>query len=448
MPSILDKNRLLIKGLLIGFLILLMLIPAALINNLVQERFKRQQEVIDDVSRSWAGAQTVGGPVLILPYNYSYEGSDKKIITVRKQAHILPESLHINGSMSPESRERSLYKVTLYTGKLQLSGSFGPAPLERLGIQPSQVLWNEARLLIGLSDPGGLLEDLSLDWNGTKLAAEPGMPENGAFSAGLSAPVTIQEGGSATFNIGIGLRGTEHLYFLPLGKNTDVTLHSPWKHPSFEGKFLPVNKARIDSQGFEARWKVLSASRGMPQAWKDNTVNLDQSAFGVRLIQPVDNYVKTERSLKYSILFIALSFIIFFFLEILQKRRVHPLQYLLVGFALCIFYTLLLSISEYWGFNIAYIIAAVATVGLTGAYTKGLFNSWKTGLGFSLALGGLYSYIFILIQLEDYALLFGSIGLFLILALLMHFSRRIDWYGSDRTDDTDDTPTTYVQPAP
>ncbi len=430
MPSLIDKNRLLIKGLLIGFLILLMLIPAVLIKNLVQERFRRQQEVIDEVGRSWAGAQTVGGPVLILPYNFTYEGPGKKPVTIRKLAHILPESLRIDGDISPESRERSLYKVTLYSSRLKLSGSFGPAPLARLGIQPAQVIWNEARLLIGLSDPGGLLEDVSLSWNGSKLAPEPGMPENGALSAGLSAPVSIQEGAGSSFEIGINVRGTEHLYFLPLGKNTEVALRSPWQHPSFEGKFLPANKARIDSQGFEARWKVLSAARGFPQAWKDNEIHLDQAEFGVRLIQPVDNYVKTERSLKYAILFIALSFIIFFFLEILQKRRMHPLQYLLVGFALCIFYTLLLSISEYWGFNIAYVIAAAATVSLTGAYTKGLFHSWKTGLGFSLALGGLYTYIFILIQLEDYALLFGSIGLFIILAILMHFSRRIDWYGN------------------
>jgi inner membrane protein len=451
---ILDKNRLLIKGLLIGGLILLMLIPAAIINQRVIERKARQSEVIAEVSSSWAGAQTVGGPVLVVPYIYTYEGPDKKPITTRKLAHILPETLRISGSIDPELRKRSLYEVMLYASRLRLSGTFSPAPLDRLGLQGSQLIWSEARLLVGLSDPAGLLDDVGLSWNGARSIMEPGVPENGALREGLSAPVALQEGGGASFDIQLAFRGTEHLHFLPLGRNTDVSLSSPWKHPSFEGKYLPASRARTDTQGIEASWKVLSAGRGFPQAWKDNDVNLTQSAFGVRLIQPVDTYVKTERSVKYAILFIALSFIIFFFLEILQKRRVHPLQYLLVGFALCIFYTLLLSISEYAGFNNAYIIATLATVGLVGMYTKSLFHSWKTALGFSLALGGLYAYIFILIQLEDYALLFGSIGLFIILAVLMYFSRRIDWY-SDAPGEPDPsqlsplpvTPTSGAEPS-
>ncbi|MFT4094485.1 MAG: cell envelope integrity protein CreD [Niabella sp.] len=231
-----------------------------------------------------------------------------------------------------------------------------------------------------------------------------------------------------TFAVNLKLKGSENLYFTPVGKTSIVNLSSKWKTPAFDGQYLPAPYS-INDNGFTARWKVLQVSRNYPQAWLSGGYDLESAAFGVRLIQPADNYSKTDRSVKYAILFIALTFTVFFFLEIIQKRQIHPLQYLLVGFSLCIFYTLLLSISEYTGFNPAYLIAAPATVSLIGLYVWGIFKKAKVALAFIVALGGLYTYIFILIQLQDYALLFGSIGLFLIIAVLMYFSRKIDWYG-------------------
>ena len=430
--SFFEKNRLLIKGLLIGFLILLMLIPAALIGELVRERHARQQQVVTEVSSKWADAQTVTGPVLILPYIYSYKGTDEKLITARKTIHLLPEMLRINGEVLPEVRKRSLYQVMLYRSQLKLDGNFAAAPLAALGIDSQAVLWNEARLLLGISDARGLEEEVTLQWNGASKKLEAGMPENGALKSGLSIPVDFSAGLAGDFSLTLRLRGSENLYFTPVGKTTEVSLHSSWQHPAFDGKYLPDTTASINANGFDAHWKVLAVSRPYPQFWKENSVDIQAASFGVRLIQPADGYVKTERSVKYAILFIALTFIVFFFLEILQRRQVHPLQYLLVGFALCIFYTLLLSISEYTGFNTAYAIAATATVTLIGIYVRGVFHSSKTALGFTAALGGLYAYIYILIQLEDYALLFGSIGLFIILAILMYFSRKIDWYGTGK----------------
>ncbi len=430
--SFLEKNRLLIKGFLIGFLILLMLIPAALIDNLVRERQNRQEQVVQEVSSKWADAQTVTGPVLIIPYNYTYKGNDNKMVTVRKIAHFLPDALQVDGEVAPEVRKRSLYQVTLYRSDLKLEGAFKSLPLAALGLDSQSMYWNEARLLFGINDARGLEEEVALNWNGSNQKLEAGMPENGALKSGLSIPVSVNPATGANFSISLKLRGSENLYFTPVGKSTEVTLHSSWKHPAFDGKYLPDTSASISDKGFNAHWKILAVSRSYPQAWKDNNVDLEASSFGVRLIQPADGYVKTERSVKYAILFIALTFIVFFFLEILQKRQVHPLQYLLVGFALCIFYTLLLSISEYTGFNTAYGIAALATVSLIGLYVWSVFHSAKTAIGFTAALGGLYTYIYILIQLEDYALLFGSIGLFVILAILMYFSRRIDWYGTGK----------------
>jgi inner membrane protein len=298
-----------------------------------------------------------------------------------------------------------------------------------MGIEPQAVLWNEARVLLGINDARGLEEEVSLQWNNTPLKLDAGMPDNGAIRGGLSVPVAITGEGGAAFSMSLKLRGSQQLFFTPVGKTTDVTLRSSWKHPAFDGKYLPDQTAAINEKGFNAHWRILAVSRAYPQYWKENPVELQASSFGVRLIQPADSYLKTARSVKYAILFIALTFIVFFFLEVLQKRLVHPLQYLLVGFALCVFYTLLLSISEYTGFNTAYAIAATATVSLVGLYVQGLFHSTRTALGFGVALGGLYGYIYILIQLEDFALLFGSIGLFIILAILMYYSRKIDWYG-------------------
>ncbi|MGN6566749.1 MAG: cell envelope integrity protein CreD, partial [Flavipsychrobacter sp.] len=277
--------------------------------------------------------------------------------------------------------------------------------------------------------------------NGTKQNMEPGIAANAILTEGLSMPVKMDAQTPVNFSMHIDLRGSEELYFTPLGKTTEATISAPWKDPAFDGEYLPTETPNVNNKGFTAKWKILPVSHAYPQAWKDKAVILTDAAFGVKLLQPVDGYAKTERSVKYAILFIALTFTIFFFLEILKKKHIHPLQYLLVGFALTIFYTLLLSISEYTGFNIAYLIATTATISLIGLYVRSMFKETKTALGFTGTLAALYGYIFILIQLQDYALLFGSIGLFVIIAIMMYYSGKIDWYGAksntkqERTDD-------------
>ena len=229
------------------------------------------------------------------------------------------------------------------------------------------------------------------------------------------------------FNFNVKLKGSEYINFVPVGKVTDIELSSDWNNPSFDGPFLPDSR-EIDDDGFTAHWNVLHLNRNYPQAWIGAQHKVKDSAFGVNLLIPVDSYQKSERSIKYAILFIGLTFLVFFFIEIINKKRVHPIQYILVGLALCLFYTLLLSISEHTSFNIAYGISTLLTIGLISTYTKTVLKSNAlTGL-----MGGiliiLYLFIFIIIQLQDYALLMGSIGLFIILGLVMYFSRKIDWY--------------------
>lgn len=428
-PSFWERNRILIKGFLVGFLILIMLIPGAFVSSLVKERQQRQEEVVNEVSSKWATSQTITGPILMLPYKEYEKTADGKVVEKIKMAYILPDELHITGDMQPKEKKRSLYSVMLYRSDLKITGKFNTLPLAALQIPTESILWQDARLVINISDVRGIEDQVQLEWNGAKQFLDAGIPDNSLLKEGLSAPVAINAQSPATFSINIGLRGSNYLYFTPVGKTTEVDISANWKDPAFDGQYLPET-SEITDKKFKAHWKILPLSHTYPQYWKENSQELGKAAFGVRLIQPVDGYSKTNRSVKYAILFIALTFTFFFFLEILQKRQVHALQYLLVGFALTIFYTLLLSISEYTGFNPAYLIAAMATVSLIGMYALSIFKSGKTAIGFTLSLALLYTYIFVLIQSEDYALIFGSVGLFLIVAVMMYYSRKIDWYGT------------------
>ena len=423
-------TNLTIKGLIVGVLILLLLIPALFINGLVQERASRKDEVFKDVASKWASDQTITGPVLLIPYLVHFIGDNNQPKVIRKLAYFLPEHLRINAKMQPQMRYRSIYQIVVYNSDLQIDGDFAALPLGSMDILPSDLLLSEARLCMGLTDFRGIEEELQISWDDKDLVFNAGVPENTALQSGLNTVVPLglaDINGVHRFSVHMALKGSDKLLFTPLGKTTKVDLASSWKSPSFDGSFLPANKNITDS-GFTADWEILHLNRNYPQYWTDEKYDLDGSSFGVSLFQASDLYTKTDRSVKYAILFIGLTFALYFFLEIFQKKKIHPLQYVLVGLALCVFYTLLLSISEYLGFNGAYGIAGLATVLLVGLYTGSVFGKARVGWIFGTVLGLLYTFIYVLIQLEDGALLFGSIGLFVLLALGMYYSRQVDWY--------------------
>ncbi len=426
-------NKLTIKGIIVGILILVMLIPSAFIFNLVQERGARQEQIIREESAKWATSQNVTGPLLVIPYLEKWETSKGEIETTKKTAYVLPEQLKINGKVLPETKYRSIYNITVYTSDIEMTGSFGSIASYALNIPEENLLLQEARLCMGISDFKGIEDQVTMLWDETQLIFNSGLPENDVLRNGLSVAMPATDVSTPhTFTMKLRLRGSDKLSFTPIGKTTLATLSSTWADPSFDGNFLPSEKD-ISDAGFTAHWKVQHLNRNYPQSWKEGRYNIDDSAFWVTLLQPVDSYAKTMRSVKYAILFIALTFGLYFFVEILQKRSVHPIQYILVGLALSIFYTLLLSISEYTRFNAAYAISATATITLITLYTKSLFNTWKVALLFGGLLTMLYGFIFILIQLQDNALLFGSIGLFILLAIIMYYSRKIEWYGKPET---------------
>jgi inner membrane protein len=430
-PNFLQRNRIFFKGIVMGFLILVMIIPTVFVNNLVNERKLRQREVVREVSDKWSGAQTIAGPYLYVPYKYILKKPDGKEDEVVANFWILPELLNVNGTIDHQLRKRSIYNVLLYRANLKHVGNF----IIRLpkDVDSSSIIWKDIQLCYGISDFRGIEEKIVVNFKGKEYELAPGLPSSAISKKGLSVPVELGiDDVNQTINFGTRtkIKGSEEITFLPLSGNSLFSVSSKWPNPSFTGSVLP-DERKISDTGFTAEWKFNKANLPF------NTVLTDQSAtdldfrFGITLLQPADQYAKTERSVKYAILFIGLTFGLFFIVEVTQKKPVHPLQYILIGLALVIFYTLLLSISEFIHFDIAYLISAVAVIMMITLYSKQLFNNARS----SLLTGGIltlqYAFIFVLIRLEDTALLVGSIGLFIVLGLVMYASRKIDWYGKN-----------------
>jgi len=419
--SVWQKSKLLIKGFMIAGLVLLLLIPSYFVQELIKEREARQKEAFAEVSSKWAGRQNLTGPVLVVPYIESPNQSG----SAKHYAYFLPDELTIDAMVQPEERHRGIYQVMLYSSNLNLNGKFNPLPIDKLSIDPANMLWQEAYICLNLADPKGLKEDIKLKWNDSTVIASPAAPNNGVMREGFSAPVNVSAGSTFKFSAAITFNGSEQLLFTPVGKETSVKLSSSWPDPSFTGGQLPDHQ--ISDSGFIATWKNLSHTRSFPQAWKQDAYNLQSSSFGADLFIAVNGYQKTMRSVKYAVLCILLTFAAFFIIETVNKKSVHPFQYGLIGAALILFYTLLLSFSEYTGFNTAYIIASVATVGLIGWFVKGILQSGKLTSILAVILVLMYSYVFTILQIQDYSLILGSIGLFLTLAVIMHFSKKIQW---------------------
>jgi inner membrane protein len=411
-----QRNRIVFKGFLIAFLVLLLLIPTSFIQDLIRERQNRLHEASDEISSKWAGSQTIAGPLICIPYMQTEKDSKGNLLQVKEYAYFLPEDLKVTGTLQPEQRSRGIYKVIVYTSDINITGSFGNFDLTKLGIDPSRALTSEAFVIFSLNDIRGIKEEMKI----------PGKSEGSLFKSSLTAKINLSELNSATsksFSMKLNLRGSHALNFQPFGKRTEVNLSSPWDSPSFNGNYLPDSRT-VSEKGFTANWKILYINRNYPQQWTGEKIDLEASSFGVDLLIPVDSYLKTERSVKYALLCIILTFTAFLLIELIYNKSIHAFQYILVGFALCLFYTLLLSISEYLGFNVSYLIAAIATIAMITIFVRSVFGSAKIATFIGLTLVFMYGFTFILIQSQDYALLMGSIGLFLILGLIMYFSRK------------------------
>lgn len=424
-----------IKGLVIAVLVILMIIPQIILQEKVREREYRKDAAVAEISSRWSGSQTVCGPVLTIPFAETVKNAEGKPEIILTNHTFTPDIFDVKAVVSPEVRRLGMFEAVLYTTAIQMNGSFAAIDTEALDAGVPDL--SRARITMQLSDMRGLSSQLVFKFNGEEYPAETAGSSEG-YGRPAAANLEIRPrmetlSGPMTFSSGMDLRGSEGLYFIPIGRTTTVELGGEWSHPSFTGSFSPVHNVGQDrnSDDFTATWTVFHYNRQIPAMWTGDSPSFSDTSFGVELVTGTNDYQQNERAVKYATLFILLTFVVFFFVELLTYRRIHPIQYLLVGAALLIFYTLLLSISEIIGFGWAYLISAVATVGLITAYSATVFKNRKHTALLSLILTFLYVYLYFILQLENYTLLIGSVGLFLILAVIMFVSRKINWYRTD-----------------
>ena len=429
-----------VKLFAIGALILVLLIPITMVWVLLGERRSRADDVTAEVSQSWGDAQRLAGPVLVVPYRYAsevHEGDQTREVVNRAYAVFLPDALEIAGAAKSEALRRSIFTVPVYRADLTLKGRFGPADPADLLPPRAEPLWSEAWLAVGVSDVRAFKENVLLAMPGRedKLPFQPTMGFSSDTLSGIH--VGLPQGAAQAgfpFEIHFVLNGSSRLTILPFGGETKLSLSSDWPHPSFTGPILP-DERHITAKGFEARWTVPNLARSIPQRFTltdQGFSGFERQAFGVEFFQSVDFYQLVARSLKYAILFIGVVFAAAFLLELLSERRLHLVQYLFIGFAQAVFYLLLLSLSEHLGFEAAYCAAAAATILLVAVYASLILASLLRGFVMFSVLLLVYGLLYLLLRLEDYALLVGSLAVFAFLAATMFLTLNVDWSSGRR----------------
>lgn len=441
-------ENVLFKVVTIGFLILVLMIPSVMIHELVRERSSRKMEVTNEVSSKWGQLQTITGPYIVIPYMEELKYTNQASEWREQKLYYFPQVLETIGDIIPVVRKRSIFKVMLYESNINISGSFSYPDLKALKITPDKVLWDKARLHLSLTDLSGIGASVNLALGDTLIPMTAAVPDGLQLPSGLmcNLPGTMASNEKLDFQIKLSLKGSQGIYFSPVGGQNKVTLTSSWPSPKFEGQFLP-DTSTITTNGFEASWTILDINRQISQQWTEGNPQTFQNVnsnrypdtyaydtpanakpvFGVELLDTVDHYTKNERTVKYAFLLITLTFAVYFFCEVLKKQKVHPLQYGLVGAALVIFFILLLSLSEHIGFDPAYGVASISTILLITLYSRSIFSEKKYAMVAGGLLVTLFGFIYIILQLEDYALLAGSIALFVIIALIMYLTRKVRW---------------------
>lgn len=426
-----DRKSISFKLMTIGIMLVVFLTISILVQNLIKERSDRQTETIEEVNSKWGQSQTIVGPILTIPYSTQEDEI--------KYALFQPDTLTINGKIKSEIKSRGIYDVPLYESDMKFEGQFSQPSFDEIGINYKSILWDKAFVSIEITDLHGITTNqLAITWNGEnkKMNSEikPETLHPKYPNIGTMVTINPKDPKNYTFAFDLKLRGGQKLYFVPVGKDTYVKLTSNWTTPSFDGTFLPTSH-EITNSGFTASWNATNLNKSFLQQENSNSSNIykndsyENNSFGVNLYLPVDMYQKTERSAKYAMAVISLMFLVLFLIEIISKRRIHPTQYLLIGLALIIFYALLLSLSEYIRFGYAYLIASIAIITMVGLFSNSVMKSKSLGFMSGGVVTILYVFIYFLLQMQDYTLLVGSLSLFIILAIVMYLTRKIDWYG-------------------
>ncbi|MCG8683551.1 MAG: cell envelope integrity protein CreD [Desulfobacterales bacterium] len=424
------------KTSMILIMIILLIIPLKLILGTIQERSYRNHNAYREISATWGAAQNITGPVLTIPY---YDTNGKL-----RHANFLPQELNVAADIKPEKRYRGIFEVIVYGSDISMAGTFARPDFSAWDIEPYQILWDKTVLILGINGLRGIQQIDTFQWNGNPASLKPGQkPVLGI--QGLTANIfsTSNKKGESPedwfeetnlFRINFSIHGSREIKFTPAAEQTRVEIESSWPHPAFRGNYLPSQRT-ITPEGFTASWQVSSFGRDYPGMWLSEEKSaavfksrLAGSQLGVELIQPVNFYTLSERSVKYGLLIIGLTFLCFFMFEILNRLKIHPMQYLLVGFGLCIFYLLLISFSEHIGFLPAYMLSAAACIILITWYTRYFLNRISASLITGGVLACFFSLFYIILQHEGYSLVIGASSLFFILTFVMWLTRKLDWY--------------------
>jgi len=439
-PGFLQSNT--AKMILVGVLTLFLLIPLQLVSNLIQERSERQKEVILETSSKWGESIYFYGPILKIPYKtytekVSVNEKTKEVIKERKAtveyAYFFPDELQNNSVVNTDIElKRSIYKSNVFKAQMDFTGSYTQPNFAINDIADEDIIWDKATVQIRTTDMKSIKSQVNMKLGNATYRFEPVQSEEGDTIASLETRTVdiqaLRNGLRLDFSFGIAYNGAQQIKIVPIGKTTHAKMVSDWHSPSFTGNYIPDEKSKkISKDGFVAEWQVLHLNRPFAQQAFKKLPELSKFAFGVNFITPVDQYQQSERASKYGFLVIGLTFLIFFLIQSVSKISIHIFQYCMIGLALIMFYTLLISITEHSSFSLAYAIAGGSVVVLISMYSIAILRNRKFPAFIGAALTVLYTFIYVIIQLEDYALLVGSIGLFIILAAVMYFSRKIDW---------------------
>jgi inner membrane protein len=435
-PLGISSTSYLVRALIVLLLVVVVQLPIMMINGLIRERQTRRDTAVQEVGSKWGQTQSLTGPMLVVPYTHRWtEVSSDKVIERQdtRLATFLPERVAFRGKLEAETRRRGIFSVPVYRARLDVDGAFAKPSFAAWDVAAADVQWDRAQVIFGVSDIRALESPAAIQWGSTSVELLPGPGESGVLTSGVHSDVDIDPAAAEiAFKLPLGLKGSEGAYWAPVGKTTNVSLESNWGSPSFQGNWLP-DQHQVGKDGFKADWTVSYLGRNYPQAWKGGAVApevLQQSRFGVDLIQTVDHYSMASRSVKYAGLFLLLTFATLWLVEVLCAVRVHPIQYLLIGAAMCVFYLLELALSEHIGFAPAYAVATVAIVAQITAYSVSVLGTRRRAAVVGGLVTALYGYLYIVLLNEDYALLIGAIGVFALLALIMMLTRRVDWFAA------------------
>ena len=437
------------KFCLIGILVLVLLIPMVFVLGLVSERHDRAQDVARDIARTWGGSQQISGPYLVVPYIQRVVSREYgKIIEqdAERRAVFAPEALDVTAEAASKVLHRGIYDVPTYTAKIHLTGRFLTPDSSEFVAEPSAVRWQDASIVLSVADVSGLKTSTVLKINDrAEVPFAPSLGISGATGDGIHAKLLtagaelVRAPESAllpfAFSVDLVLAGSSALEFAPVARITHVTLSSDWSSPSFTGRFLPSERS-VSGAGFKAEWTLPHLARSVPQSWNlaEGLDRFGSYYFGVSFFQPIGFYDLVTRAVKYEVIFVASAFLAVFVLEVLSDRRVHPIQYLFVGFSLTFFYVLLLSLAEHIGFGISYAGSAAATGIMLSVYVGRSLGSIRSGVTMAIAFAVLYTLLYLILRLEDYALLAGALVGFVTLTLVMFVTLGVDWSGGAGQD--------------